>query len=694
MTTTTDKLPQPGAILYLNDLAGKLDVSSNYLKNSLYRYPNRENAYKRVEKFKTNGDIRVLHKLVKSRKGKGHTPIRNLQYLAYEWLQNEYQPSSCCHGFVKDRSVVSNARIHSGKKMIIKTDIKNFFPSIHYGRVKGMFTKHPFHFGPKAASALARICCLPKSEGGALPQGGITSPYIANMLCRKLDYRLMKLAESKRMLYSRYADDLTFSTNAYVDVADFLSQVEEILQDEGFQIHPAKTRVMKPADRQVVTGIILNDCLNVNRRYLKRLRAILYNMELNGVEDTCHKAAFKQQGANFDTRALLLDSKIPDRFLCQIRGQIEWVNQVLKPYRDAPQIHLHERYERAFKMLERITKISDDYRKTKSSFYLLKRAFRDSQQKRERPWRNISDEELLDKIKVAAKSDPRFIHAAKNPKQVSDGDYKSWAKKQRDHARYPALSCKSAARLLSGLTNSNDNLLGRIVHLQDNAIERREIIGFLNECYFPIMDKLTFSLNEEISKLLRIALYKSESCSSKSYDYWNDEHFRNSIILPFKQRFRLSTNSKDDTGTYYHDYFTMIGEKHFKKATFAVSKLKFAIYCDTNQLRDGLNRICESMDRHTRSQTVGVSFRIQDQYKSIHVHDANVDPVDLLPSRDELAHGKLRDAVYKLNGCCHYYITANFAEQGWKRINMMDATQDSEPCDPQPGFTHELRFPG
>jgi retron-type reverse transcriptase len=692
MQTKPTKARDINPILSLVDVAKQLEVKPGYLKNALNRYPWREKAYKRVEQFKSNGGVRVLHKLASSKEGKGHTPVRNLQYLAYHWLQGNYEPSISCHGFVKGRSVVSNAQVHTGKKLIIKTDIKDFFPSIHFGRVRGMFTKHPFKFGLQAASTLARICCLPVSEGGALPQGGITSPYVANMICRKLDFRLMKLAESRRMVYSRYADDLTFSTNAHVDVEDFLAQVEQVVSDEGFQINQDKTRVMKPSDRQVVTGIILNEGLNVNRRYLKRLRAILHNMEQNGVEDTCHKAAHWQQKASFDARQLHLDQKNPDHFLIQIKGQVEWVNQVLRPYKSVPQVNLRKRAERAHTMLEQVTRIGDVHSKTNSSFYLLQRAYQASQEKHGSPWQRLSKDELIEEVRRTGQSDPRFLFLAQQSFSLDDKDYEDWAKKCKGKARFPAYDCDRAAALLAGLKNSETELLGRIVHQQETLISVDDIETFLRHHFFPTRDVLPKPLNDSIADLIRLALFKAESNESRSYDYWNDDRFKNSYILPFKQRFRLSTHSKDDTGTSYLDYFQQLAKADLTKRELELKKLKSALYCDTHQLKEGLECIFKSMNYHARSEQVVISFRIDDKHNSILIHDVNADPLDVAPSRDALAHGKLLKAISKLNGCCNYFIMANFAEHGWLRINMMDATQKPEPCDPQSGFTHQLRF--
>ena len=99
---------------------------------------------------------------------------------------------------------------HRNKKLIISFDIEDFFPSITFARVSGMFQSEPFNFNKERSTILAQICCMDDGNNGPIAQGAVTSPYISNMICRKLDSRLHGLAQSLRMHYSRYADDMTF----------------------------------------------------------------------------------------------------------------------------------------------------------------------------------------------------------------------------------------------------------------------------------------------------------------------------------------------------------------------------------------------------------------------------------------------------------------------------------------------------
>ena len=125
------------------------------------------------------------------------------------------------------------------------------------------------------ATILSQICCL--DNNGPIPQGGITSPFISNMICRRLDRTIFDLAQGFGMNYTRYADDITLSTNKHVDIKKINKQVEYVANAEGFKINKKKTRVLKKGQRQVVTGIIVNDGLNVNRKYIRNLKSLIYN---------------------------------------------------------------------------------------------------------------------------------------------------------------------------------------------------------------------------------------------------------------------------------------------------------------------------------------------------------------------------------------------------------------------------------
>lgn len=203
------------------------------------------------------------------------------------------------HGFVPGRSTVTNAAVHRGAAVVVKFDLKDFFPTIHYFRVLGLFASLGYpvgnaKFGTKDKSAqiapvLARLCCYtpdPTAWGTALvPQGAPTSPAISNLVCRRLDSRLDGLAVKIGGTYTRYADDLTFSFKAEVpNLGRLRWWVDQVCHQEGFVVNRAKYRVIRASQRQLVTGIVVNRELRVPREDRRAFRAILHNCRATGVE--------------------------------------------------------------------------------------------------------------------------------------------------------------------------------------------------------------------------------------------------------------------------------------------------------------------------------------------------------------------------------------------------------------------------
>jgi RNA-directed DNA polymerase len=205
----------------------------------------------------------------------------------------EVEPEA--HGFVTGRSIVSNAAPHVRQKIVVNLDLKDFFPSVTFRRVKGLFEK--LGYSEQVATMLALVCTepprLPVEVDGQklwvalgermLPQGACTSPAITNVVCRRLDRRLAGLARRRGYAYTRYADDLTFSGEGRDGVALLLKGVRSILQDEGFREHPTKTRVMRSGRRQEVTGVVVNAKTGVAREEVRALRAVLHNAARHGL---------------------------------------------------------------------------------------------------------------------------------------------------------------------------------------------------------------------------------------------------------------------------------------------------------------------------------------------------------------------------------------------------------------------------
>lgn len=183
----------------------------------------------------------------------------------------------------RPKGVVTNALAHTGKKVVISIDLKDFFPSITFPRVLGMLRKSPYDLSNKQAAVIASLVCLPKDmdEERGLPQGAPTSPIISNLICNKLDYQLGRFAKKYDLNYTRYADDLTLSTNNLKRITPkkIIDEVTRHVERNGFQINHAKTKVMYQNSRQMVTGILVNDGLNLHKKHVDALRATLHNLE-------------------------------------------------------------------------------------------------------------------------------------------------------------------------------------------------------------------------------------------------------------------------------------------------------------------------------------------------------------------------------------------------------------------------------
>ncbi|KZK30523.1 RNA-dependent DNA polymerase [Delftia sp. GW456-R20] len=220
--------------------------------------------------------------------------LKRAQYWVLDNILAKVPAHDAAHGFLAGRSIVSNAAPHAGHDVVINLDVKDFFPSIAFGRIKGVF-RH-LGYGEAMATLLALLCSENRAQawqvdgeklfvGGkarerVLPQGAPTSPMLTNLLCRRLDRRLLGLARQLGFVYTRYADDLTFSASgeaARDNVGQLLGRVRWILRDEGFTPHPDKERVMRKGRRQEVTGLVVNaDKPGVSRETRRRLRAALH----------------------------------------------------------------------------------------------------------------------------------------------------------------------------------------------------------------------------------------------------------------------------------------------------------------------------------------------------------------------------------------------------------------------------------
>lgn len=310
--------------------------------NSLTYYSNPTLCKKRYQTFtikKKSGADRTIHAPVKGLK----SILRSLNFV----LQCVYESHEAATGFVMEKSIVDNAIKHVGHNYVLNMDLKDFFHTFDRNRVKMGFMYEPFNLnGDKEPLAflMASLCTHPFEIDGevktVLPQGSPTSPTLTNILCKKLDRRLTGLANRFGAIYTRYADDITFSSphNIYTD-EDFNQELSRIIEeDQKLIINPKKTRLQKAGYRQEVTGLIVNEKANVRRKYVKQIRMWLYYWEKYGYEKA--EQIFKQD--------YIVDKghvkNINTHLINVLNGKIEYLKMV-KGDKDATYKGLKERFD-------------------------------------------------------------------------------------------------------------------------------------------------------------------------------------------------------------------------------------------------------------------------------------------------------------------------------------------------------------
>jgi retron-type reverse transcriptase len=240
-----------------------------------------------------------------------HKEMAAAQRWIFENVLQKIATHDNAHGFVTDKSIVTNTQPHVGADILINTDLSDFFPTINFWRVEGMFRS--LGYSPAVSTIMALICTECPRETvklnaqlyhvatgpRGLPQGACTSPAISNLVARHLDLRLTGMAKKLGWNYTRYADDITFSTqlnqengagpeavgdSANKQIGYVLARIRHVCDDEGFVVNESKTRVLRNHSRQSVTGIVVNDKLSVDRKTVRKLRAILHNSKKSGLK--------------------------------------------------------------------------------------------------------------------------------------------------------------------------------------------------------------------------------------------------------------------------------------------------------------------------------------------------------------------------------------------------------------------------
>lgn len=218
----------------------------------------------------------------------------NLQNCIADINSDRNITSTLSHGFRRKYSIITNATVHRKMRYVFNVDLENFFGTINFGRVRGFFIKNRnFELNPKVATVLAQIACYENT----LPQGSPCSPVISNLIAHSLDIKLVKLAYRSGCYYSRYADDLTFSTNrpsfpSSVSIRNKITpkehewipgkELERLIIKSGFLVNHSKTRMQYQESRQEVTGLVVNKKVSVRQEYWRTARAMSHSLFKNG----------------------------------------------------------------------------------------------------------------------------------------------------------------------------------------------------------------------------------------------------------------------------------------------------------------------------------------------------------------------------------------------------------------------------
>lgn len=287
-------------ILNISDIF--LNISVNYPKYEKFIIPkkrngNREiyapNCYLKAAQAKLSYFLQAYYECIRPRE-------------SYGFVLNINKIKGFCN-------IAENAKQHVGKKYLLNIDLKDFFSNILGKQVYDFFSSSYFNFPKPIVMAMTLFTIFE----GKLPTGAPTSPVISNLICLELDAVLSRYSSENEMTYSRYADDLSFSSDSYF-TEEKVSKLISLIESKGFIVNNKKVYQKAKYQKQVVTGLVVNEKVNIDRKLLKKIRAMLHDLEMNGIEN----AAKKHFGSSYKS------CTSQSQFLNRLEGYINFVGQI------------------------------------------------------------------------------------------------------------------------------------------------------------------------------------------------------------------------------------------------------------------------------------------------------------------------------------------------------------------------------
>jgi len=251
--------------------------TTEFVKKSYAIISNKSNYYHHFKIPKKNGKDRLIIA--------PNDELKSMQKKLLDIFSKLYAVHDIAHGFTYERSPYTNASHHVGAKIVVNLDLKDFFPSIKIYRIENLLntllTKNLKMFGEtrlkrdKVIKLLAELVTL----NGALPQGAPTSPLFSNLCAYDMDVQLKDLEPQFACTITRYADDISASSDYNVMLPKIIPMIRRIVHTNGFRINETKTHVGRSSKRMMVTGIVVNERANISKKTRRNLRAELHNLK-------------------------------------------------------------------------------------------------------------------------------------------------------------------------------------------------------------------------------------------------------------------------------------------------------------------------------------------------------------------------------------------------------------------------------
>lgn len=640
-----------------------LDTSIPKLNYVLYKLKDGK-KYFDFEIYKRSGGKRVISAPIEI--------LKNWQRKLNLAISLVCPPKYVVHGFARNKSIITNAKKHIDKRVVINIDIKDFFPSINFGRIRGLFLSKPFNFNSEVSTILAQICC----SNGVIPQGAPTSPILSNLICSRLDQKLMKLAQEYFCMYTRYADDITFSTRKKLDLNELLDKVRMSLKEEGFEPNEKKIRTQTRNMRQEVTGLTVNKKVNINRKYIRKTRAILHSWKSKGYEQ-----ASLEYHKSFDRNRLN-----KPKFEKSLLGKIEFIGNI-KGKEDSVYKKLRQQFETLNLNLPNEIEINVADNITIQEIVSFNQVEQSEKVFNANEVKNIIPKDEF--IKKLLESDRRLPH---NPeelvKQLSkfthiDSYLKKLVHSSKDDEEFDLIEILSSAR---------------------NEFESMK--EFLPSFFINSVNKELFELYEKDG----LRIWEANNRIASPYDL--DKKFESDVIQ-FKKKYRFGEN-KEDSANLYDLFQKLISEKRLNvligRVEISEEIKKANFYTDVEGIKLGLRIFLENIVQKLLN-THKVKIDLRKEFNGAlkpPINFVDIDHIGSVASLDAFdlefrlnnLQGEFSDAkMNKLKSRCDWHIQSKFQDGKCYEIKVLDkqfrdanskAIEISELQEPL--FRHRLIF--